>query len=376
MKILITGDLVITQPYYSDNISIGVKNLFRSADYKIVNLEAPVTDCISKIIKTGPHLKANEQSTREVLKSLEIDMVTLANNHVSDYKEQGVLDTMSFCKENNIATIGAGRNKKEASEIFYIETIKGKIAFVNFAENEWAGASETSAGANSMDIIDNTKQINEAKKNADFVFVIIHGGHEYYNLPSPRIQKQYRFYAEQGADIIIAHHTHCIGGHEIYNGTPIFYSLGNMLFTKQSKHKDWYRGIILEVTIDEKKCLQTKVFPIKQKEKNFNLELLQSDEKNELLERFNDYSKTIKDHNKLKINWESFIENESYSYLSILSPKSFVKNKYLRGAINKLGLKLNNKKGNSLLLNMLRCESHRDLSIEILEKYLNNRYSK
>lgn len=43
-------------------------------------------------------------------------------------------------------------------------------------------------------------------------------------------RKQYRFYVEQGADIVVGHHTHCINGHEVHYGVPIYYSLGNFLF--------------------------------------------------------------------------------------------------------------------------------------------------
>ncbi len=55
-----------------------------------------------------------------------------------------------------------------------------------------------------------------------------------------------------GADIVIGHHTHCINGNEVYNGVPIYYSLGNFLFTMQSSHKDWYTGLVLEVEIQKK----------------------------------------------------------------------------------------------------------------------------
>src|SRR5690606_20141744 len=117
-----------------------------------------------------------EKSIREVLKILKVDLVTLGNNHILDYGEQGVVDTLNFCKKNNIKTIGAGMNLKEASEVFYLNTAEGKVAIVNFAENEWTSATTTSAGSNPMDFIDNTKQISMAKNNADFVIVIVHGG--------------------------------------------------------------------------------------------------------------------------------------------------------------------------------------------------------
>ena len=96
-----------------------------------------------------------------------------------------------------------------------------KIAILNFCENEWSIAEDDSPGANPMDIIDNTNHIREAKASHDKVIVIVHGGHEYYNLPSPRMQKQYRFYADQDADIVVGHNTHCISGSEMYKGVEL-----------------------------------------------------------------------------------------------------------------------------------------------------------
>src|SRR5690606_17303839 len=111
----------------------------------------------------------------------------------------GVLDTLRFCSENSIQFVGAGENKQQASKVFYLNSSGMTIAFINIAENEWASANEESAGGNGMDLIDDTIVIKDAKEHADYVFVIVHGGHEYYNLPSPRMQKQYRFYVDNGA---------------------------------------------------------------------------------------------------------------------------------------------------------------------------------
>src|SRR5690606_17937937 len=286
MKILITGDIVISKPYSFSQISDEIRDVFSQSDYNIVNLEAPVTESTSKILKTGPHLKSEKESTLEVLKALNINLCTLANNHVLDYDEQGVLDTINFCKEHNIQTVGAGKNKEEASRTLYLETKAGKIGIINIAENEWSSATDTSAGANGMDLIDDVKQIQEAKKKSDFVFVIVHGGHEYYNLPSPRMQKQYRFYIDNGADIVVGHHTHCISGMETYKGKQIYYSLGNFLFTKTSIYDDWYKGIVLKIEVSKNKGIKVIPVFVEQSKSDFNLSLLTGKEKEELAHRF------------------------------------------------------------------------------------------
>src|SRR5690554_976332 len=369
MKILITGDLVINKTFLNDNISPEVINLFQSSDYNIVNLEAPVTESNLKILKTRPHLKSEKESTLEILKALNINLCTLANNHVLDYDEQGVLDTINFCKENNIQTVGAGNNLEEASKTLYFDSAEGKIAIVNFAENEWSSATEKTAGANPMDIIDNAKQIKEAKQSADYVFVIVHGGHEYYNLPSPRMQKQYRFYAEQGADIVIGHHTHCISGNEVYNGVPIYYSLGNFLFTKPSSYKDWYLGLVLEVEIKNGN-ITSQLHPVKQEKESFELSLLNGNEKLDVLNRISKYNDIISNSVKLKNEWDIYIKSKYDFYLNYWSPISFIQNRYLKAVCNRLGIKLINKKGMALTLNLMRCEAHTDMSKEVIKKYL------
>src|SRR5690554_372332 len=369
MKILITGDFVINESYDNSKIDQNVIDLFKQSDLNIINLEAPVTSSTSKIHKTGPHLKSQKESSQNVLKDLDVDIVTLANNHVLDYDEEGVADTLDFCHENKIRTVGAGNNLEEASKTLYFDSAEGKIAIVNFAENEWSSATEKTAGANPMDIIDNAKQIKEAKQSADYVFVIVHGGHEYYNLPSPRMQKQYRFYAEQGADIVIGHHTHCISGNEVYNGVPIYYSLGNFLFTSKSIREDWYLGVVLEAEIKNGN-ITSQLHPVKQEKESFELSLFNGVEKHKVLNRITEYNIIIADSTKLKNEWDKYVESKYVTYLNYLSPTSFIRNYYIKALFNKLGLRMLNKNAMAYTLNLMRCEAHSDLSKEITQKYL------
>jgi hypothetical protein len=375
MKILITGDLLVNIEYSVDRIDKDVIDLFGKSDFNIVNLEAPVTKSSSKILKTGPHLKSNEESVQLVLKTLNVNLVTLANNHVLDYDEEGVLDTLSFCRRNNIQTVGAGQNLEEASQTLYLDIQEEKIAIVNFAENEWASATKEAAGANPMNIIDNANQIKEAKSRADYVIVIIHGGHEYYNLPSPRMQKQYHFYAECGADLVVGHHTHCINGNEIYNGVPIYYSLGNFLFTRSKFQEDWYNGLILEIEIKERN-LTTKIHIIRQEKVTFELNLLKGNKNEAIQARIQNYNKIISDNSLLTKEWNKYVSTKYNRYLIHWSPISYINNRYIRAVINKLNLKIINKKGIARYLNLLRCEAHANLSKEIIQMYLERRKNK
>jgi len=370
--ILITGDLGITASYDKNLITDEIIELFEKSDFNIVNLEAAIVLNSKKIRKTGPHLKAERESLLDILNLLNIDLVTLANNHIKDYGENEIRSTLQFCKENNIETVGAGNSLDESKRTFYWDTGEGIVAFVNFAENEWASASATSAGAHPMDIIENVCAIKDAKDNADYVIAIIHGGYEYYNLPSPRMQKQYHFYVENGVNLIVGHHTHCIGGYEVYKGAPIYYSLGNFLFTRNSENPEWYKGLILQIIMNNGK-FEIRLHPICQNKGSYRLYFPQNKENIEILSKVDSYSKIILDGNKLNKAWDEYVKYKSKEYLNHWSPLSFIKNRYLKGILQKFGVTFLNEQGLSLFLNLMRCESHLDLSKEVIDRYLGNR---
>lgn len=111
--LLFGGDFVIREGFTEDDIQISTDLIkeFEQSDFNTLNLECPVTDATSKdrIRKTGPHLKGNKQLIKKKLKELDIDLLTLANNHILDYGSKGVLDTLDFCKGNDFYSAGQGK---------------------------------------------------------------------------------------------------------------------------------------------------------------------------------------------------------------------------------------------------------------------------
>ena len=369
MNILITGDFYISDDYQNkDLIDESVIDLFDEADYRMVNLEAPLTanEPKNKILKTGPHLRMSENTIMPYIKQLKIDAVTLANNHILDYGAKGLRDTIESIRKNKIDYVGAGNNLYEASQSVTLEKDGMSIAILNFCENEWSIAEEDKPGANPMDIIDNTNQIKEAKATHDKVICIIHGGHEYYHLPSPRMQKQYRFYVDNGADAIIGHHTHCIGGYEIYNEVPIIYSLGNFLFAKNNNNPEWYKGLVVILNVSQYKPISFTLNYIKINPKSFQIISKQETKINELISKL---STIISRPEKLNEEWDKYGMIKADSIIKRLSPVALIKNKYLRYLFRKLLFErfYNDKHFLKILQNHIRCEAHYDLTKNVLE---------
>ncbi|GAB1405516.1 CapA family protein [Lentimicrobium sp.] len=372
ISILITGDFyagnridqLIEQEKYSD-IFNDFLPLIRSSDFAVTNLESPLTDHSVPIEKTGPAIKATKK-TMEAMTYAGFNLLTLANNHIMDFGRQGLVDTLDLCAKNKIYCIGAGINLKAASKICYIDIKRKKLAFINMAENEWSTTQGAEPGANPLNPIANYYAIAEAKKNADFVFVIVHGGHEMYNLPSPRMKETYRFFVDAGADAVIGHHTHCFSGYEIYMGSPIFYSLGNFIFDRPGKqNSDWNAGYAVKFMLSDSE-LSFEILPYEQCNEKAGVSLLDSKSSDEFMGELNQLNKTILDDIELKKKFEEWCLKVSKSYSAFLEPHS---NRYLHALQNRgLFPSLLKRKKRLLYANLIHCEAHRDIVLNLLSK--------
>jgi len=374
IKILITGDfcpinriqgLIDTSDY--SKIFTDFLTVMKDSDISVTNLECPLIENGKKIEKSGPNLKASKNSI-EALAYAGFDLVTLANNHIMDYGDEGLFSTIDSCKKSKIDTVGVGINFNEAKKPFYKIVNNSKIAFVNFCENEWSTTTGNHPGANPLNPISNFNQIKEAKLNADYVFVIIHGGHEHYQLPSPRMQETYRFFIDAGADAVIGHHTHCYSGYEMYNEKPIFYSLGNFVFDWPKKRNSiWNKGYAVQFTIDNG-VINFTIHPYTQaeQEQNIGVKLMNGSDKKAFVAEISQLNNQISNSKIIEEKFNNYANNHQRQYYSYLEPYS---NRYLVALYNrKLLSSFISKSKKKLLLNVIRCEAHRDILIKILNQ--------
>lgn len=372
MKVLIAGDFrpceriadLVNQKRY-DAIFGNVKSIIAKADYSLVNFESPVViNTATSIIKNGPNLKCSFKAV-EAIKYAGFKMTTLANNHFLDYGEVGVKDTLEMCRKYDIETVGGGTNLDEAEKVFYKTIGVENLAIINCCEHEFSIATKKAAGSNPLNPIKQYYQIQQARRNADYVLVVVHGGHEHYQLPSCRMQDCYRFFVDAGADAVVNHHQHCFSGFEVYNGRPIVYGLGNFCYDKRDRRilDSWNEGYMVLVNFKEK-CVNLELYPYIQCYKDINIELLKnktSFENNllkintiisnrELLERENDEYYTTQDK-QMKLLFEPYESRYLRAcYLKGILPSFLTKKKYVR------------------LKNFLNCESHFDKVLHFVNK--------
>ena len=168
-----------------------VSEYINDSDITIANLEAPASDKGNPIEKTGPRLHCKSDDL-DALKQIGIDVISLANNHILDYGEEALSDTINKASSIGLSVFGAGKNLEEAAKPLFVEKSGWKIGFLSYAEEEFSIAGKQSFGANLFDPYISLDQIKDAKEECDYLIVLYHGGIEHYELPSPLLQKKCR----------------------------------------------------------------------------------------------------------------------------------------------------------------------------------------
>lgn len=371
ISIFISGDFaprmrvneVITKEEYK-LLYNDILPIIEASDIAITNLESPLVEDGKPIAKTGPNLKAPLKSI-EAIKFAGFDMVTLANNHMMDYGKEGLFSTIQTCEDNQIKHIGAGANNDEAKRIQYIELKGRKIAFLNCCENEWSTTQGNYPGCNPLNEVSLFYQIKEAKENSDYVILIIHGGHETYEYPSPRMKKLYRWFVDLGVEAVIGHHTHCFSGYEYYKSKPIVYSLGNFIFDGNYRKSFWNRGAAAVLKVNGSN-VELQLVPYTQCDDKVGVHLLPEEETKVWLEKEQLKSELIQDDVQLQQKFEEFVSKNERMYRSYLEPN---KSAWILAAKNR-GILPRTVKGHKRLLfwNIIRAEAHRDILLELLSR--------
>ena len=375
MKVIIAGDFcqryrideAIKKRLYGDLFD-EVKPIIETADYSIVNFEFPIildSTNAKPILKCGPNLQGTKEAV-DAVKYAGFNCCTLANNHILDQGGQCCLDTKNELEKAGIDTVGVGYNLEDAASILYKEIRGETLAIINCCEHEFSIATDTTIGANPLNPIQQYYRIQEARSKADYVLVIVHGGHEHCQLPSPEMQETYRFFIDSGADAVVNHHQHCYSGYEEYHGKPIFYGLGNLCFDNISKRGDdiWNEGYMVSLDFDKSRKPSYTLYPYIQCSSDCFLKLdLRSELFKENVDRLNSI---ITNKFLLQEKWNKYEKEHLMRYNRVMHP---FRSKLLR-FLEKMHILTVSKSYYLYLCAVIQCESHRSSLLFFLRNKL------
>ena len=249
------------------NMFSGVSDLWKDSDYVAGNLECVLLDNASDYEKNDKEIHINaETKTANVLKENGFTLVSLANNHLADFKAKGVVNTLDTLDKVGLKHVGAGRNLTEAAE-YDMQEINGvKIATIAVSDiipKDFA-ARDSKAGILTTKTLKYYQAVKDASEKADLVIANIHWGVEYGMTETEAQQQLARNLINWGVDVVIGSHPHVLQPVEKYGDGIIFYSMGNFVFDQGwSRTKD---SMVLNYYVDVNGNCSFEITPIRIKD--------------------------------------------------------------------------------------------------------------
>lgn len=238
-----TGDVMlgrlmnqIMENYGVDYVWGDLKNELKNANLTLINLECAITKSNKKwnvwpkvfFFKMSPKYKG-------VLKKSGVDYACLANNHILDFKEKGLLESIKFLKELKIKYNGAGKNLNKAKKPVIFRLNNLKIGVIAFQDNhsDWE-AGKNNPGTFYLEVSDKGLEeikplIEKTKKNVDIVIVSAHWGPNMVEYPPERHIDFAHALIDIGVDIFYGHSSHVFQGVERYKNSLILYDCGEFI---------------------------------------------------------------------------------------------------------------------------------------------------
>lgn len=240
MNLLFCGDFVPggVLHYQTDFCSSELLKYIHSFEFRICTLECAISSNSSyddEKMKTTKAIVYSIDEDISRIKELGFNIVSLANNHITDLGKDGLENTIKLLDSNGILHFGAGLNIEEAKQPLIITSEGLKIAFIGclfkgVAPTIFHAADINEYGVYQTDIETIIEDIKLAKKKCDKVILMPHWAQEYNYMPPEYCYNYAKRMIDAGADAIIGSHPHIVNPYLKYKGKDIYFSLGNFLF--------------------------------------------------------------------------------------------------------------------------------------------------
>jgi poly-gamma-glutamate synthesis protein (capsule biosynthesis protein) len=334
-------------------------------DIRIINLETTITTS-NNFLPKGINYRMNPKNI-DVLKVFKVDVACLANNHILDFGEEGLLETIETLKKNGILTVGAGKNIEEASKPAVIkidpfpkvrvESEKVRVIIFNYADVSsgvpiWWKAEENKAGVNLWDAdytdLTQTRQNKISKwpafhsvsytsssaksafystksalnkisagsasssvKSAFKIFSIHWGPNWGYEISEEERSFAHRLIDEANIDIVFGHSSHHFKGIETYKGKLIIYGAGDFIndYEGIGGYEEFRGDLVLGYVVEIKNLKINKLILLPFRIKKFRLNYCTDEEIdwifNVLKRESKIYGRMIKENKRIVIELNS-----------------------------------------------------------------------
>jgi len=211
-------------------------------DLRIINLETSITHDGVPADKEI-HYRMGSGNV-PCLTAAKLDCCVLANNHILDWGQSGLFDTLDSLSKAGVRTAGAGVNHAAAAAPAVVPADKDKdrrLLVFGFGHGSAGVPFDWSAGADrpgvcllrnlSVSVADEViAEIGQARRSGDLVVASLHWGGNWGYEVSPAQRAFARRLIDSGAvDLVHSHSSHHFRPIEIWRGKLILYSCGDLL---------------------------------------------------------------------------------------------------------------------------------------------------
>ncbi len=256
-------------------------------DVRIVNLETSVTKS-EKWVPKGINYRMHPDNV-SCITTAKIDCCSLANNHILDWSEGGLIETLETLERVEVKAVGAGRDLDEASAPGILEIGRnGRVIVFAFGSatsgipHDWA-ASGNRPGVNFLEDLSDSAiqrirlQVRAVKRPGDVVIASVHWGSNWgYHIPAAQKSFAHKLLDDAGVDVVHGHSSHHPKGIEVYNEKPILYGCGDFLndYEGISGHEEFRSELVLMylISVDPsgEKLVRFEIMPLEIKRFRLN----------------------------------------------------------------------------------------------------------
>jgi poly-gamma-glutamate capsule biosynthesis protein CapA/YwtB (metallophosphatase superfamily)/GNAT superfamily N-acetyltransferase len=277
IKIAFLGDTLLggeAQPlldeYGHDYPLQRIQHLWADADLVVANHEGPLTHRTSPSAKLDTGRKrywyrGDPESARTLAES-GIGVVSLANNHVTDFGPEALADTLTALDDAGIPHCGAGPDAQAARRPVVVEIGGMRVGFLSLMQryqmylDEQLYATPEQPGVALLRPSRLARDIGRLRNRVDLCVVLVHWGRNYKPLTELQQRLALQIVAA-GADLVVGHHPHVPHPVDTVGGVPVLYSLGNGPFGSPGRYHSGRPpyGAVAGVTVEPHRVVDLEI---------------------------------------------------------------------------------------------------------------------
>jgi len=276
-SLLFIGDIILNNNFNNEwekgnNPFINITHL-TAENFVIGNLEAIASNNNNKNNLVKKTILSTNINTLNFVKYFNLNLASLANNHIYDNLDEGINKTIEFLSKNKINFFGISANNNDDIYYYKYDIIlnNNPVCILTYLTPDTnpniPSNTNIKVSLYKKEIIINN--IKYFKNKYKYIILYIHWGGR---VEGAMLPDKYQFhdahaFIDAGADMIIGHHSHTLQPFEIYKNKYIFYSIGNFcsdsIYKKGIRHKRRTQGIMIKVSIKNDNLIP-EIIPIRQ----------------------------------------------------------------------------------------------------------------